>query len=127
MSYSAYVLSSVSRALILERLSPRFPEVIAHHITYRFPDKELPPPVETIEVIGYAGDERVECLVVQVDGQTDRPHGGTFHITLSLDREQGAKPVHSNHLLKAGWSPIDPFHLEVSPELIQHHPRPQRR
>ena len=36
-------------------------------------------------MIGRADDgESLECLVVEIDGTTDRPDGSTYHITWSL-------------------------------------------
>ena len=119
MPYSAYVLSDQSRTLLLERYTPRFPEVIAHHITHQFPNQVAPPPISKVEVVGYASDDRIECLVVSIDGVIKRPSGGYYHITLSLDRAQKAKPVHSNHILKRGWETHEePFVIEVTPELL---------
>lgn len=119
MPYSAYVLDKESRELLLERFSPQFPEVIAHHITHQFPDDQPPPPRALLEVVGHASDERLECLVVELDGLSERPSGGIYHITLSLDREQGAKPVHSNEVLREGWTPlINPIQISAQPQLL---------
>ena len=66
-----------------------------------------------------ARGEAIECLVVEIDGSSARPDGRTYHITLSLDREAGAKPVHSNDLLKRqGWEPTPPLEIEVEARLI---------
>ena len=119
MPYSAYVVNEESRKLLLDLFSPQFPEVIAHHVTHQFPDEYPPPSRALVEVIGYASDERIECLVVKLDGVIERPSGGVYHITLSLDREQGAKPVHSNEVLRAGWTPlINPVPISVQPQLL---------
>lgn len=124
MSYSAYILTETSRDFLLQRFKPMFPEVIAHHITFCFPDKGPPPEVSVVEVIGYANDDRIECLIAQLDGETERPSGGTYHITLSLDRAQGAKPVHSNGLIKKGWQTLEkPLKIEVTAELVMPPPR----
>jgi len=118
MPYSAYVLTDEARAILLERCPPLHPEVIAHHVTFRFPDQEPPPPVSVVRVIGHASDHRVECVVVEVDGSNIRPAGGVYHVTLSLNRSLKAKPVHSNALIKVGWAPIEPFELSVTPTLV---------
>ena len=119
MYYSAYVIDEASRARILTDFPPRFPEVIAHHITHQFPDDSLPPHQSSANIIGYAADHRLECLVVSVDGKTNRPNGGIYHITLSIDREQGAKPVHSNHVIQTGWITLDaPISIAVQPQLL---------
>lgn len=121
MPYSAYVISPESRALIIKRHPALFPEQIAHHITYRFPDQERPPPVGEVRVVGYAKDISLglECLVVSIDGTSERPSGGIYHITLSLDRSLGAKPVLSNRILESGWERLEStYRVEVEPTLL---------
>ena len=62
-------------------------------------------------IIGRADDEdSLECLVVELDGTTDRPDGSTYHITWSLG--PGRKARESNDVLRdGGWqhlpAPID--------------------
>ena len=90
-------------------------------MTHKFPDESAPPSCALVEVIGYASDHRLECLVVSLDGVTERPNGGIYHITLSIDREQGAKPVHSNHVIQDGWTPLDEsLPITVQPQLLGH-------
>ena len=120
MSYSAYVLSQESREALLNTFKPTFAEAIAHHVTYAFPDDSPPPPIDEALIIGHSVNHRIECVVVRIDGVCDRPRGGIYHITLSLDRAQGAKPKHSNQLLKRqNWSPVEPpISIELTPKLI---------
>ena len=120
MSYSAYVLSQESREMLLHRFKPMFSEVIAHHVTYVFPDDQPPPPIDKALIIGHSVNHRVECVVVEIDGVYERPRGGVYHITLSLDRAQGAKPKHSNQLIKQqGWSTVEaPISIKMTPKLI---------
>lgn len=119
MPYSAYLLTEESRAQVLAAFPPRFSEVVAHHVTVRFPDDSPPPPASSARVVGVARGEVIECLVVEIDGSSARPGGGTYHITLSLDREAGAKPVHSNDLLaRQGWEPTPPLAVEVVARLL---------
>jgi len=52
----------------------------------------------------------LRCLVVELDGTTDRPDGSTYHITWSLG--PGRKARESNDVLRdGGWqhlpAPID--------------------
>jgi hypothetical protein len=100
--YQAFEVSAASRSALAEVFPPKFPEFIGHHITYKFgvsSDQPLPE-ASTLRVVGYACDEAgIEALVVEVDGTTVRPDGKTFHITWSLDREAGFKPVKSNDLI----------------------------
>lgn len=111
--YEALVLTPESRIKLLQRFKPRFPDVIAHHVTYRFgvPESVKRPPgigdgPTPIEVIGYACDDRIEAVLVRVNGTSKRPDGKLFHITLSLDRSKGAKPAMSNELLVGGHTKV---------------------
>jgi 8-oxo-dGTP pyrophosphatase MutT (NUDIX family) len=119
--YTAYVLTPAARAKLLEAFPPKFPDVIAHHATLKFgvpKDAEAPAPAELMAV-GYANDESLEAVVVSVDGTTKRPDGSTYHITLSLDRSKGRKPVDSNKVVQAGWEPIaQPFAIETLPQKL---------
>lgn len=119
MPYSAYLLTQEAQRSLIERCSPRHPEVIAHHVTHAFPDDAPPPEATEVLVIGYAQDSRVDCVVVEVHGSHERPSGGVYHVTLSVDRAQGGKPVHSNRLLKRGWTSLEPFRLTVTPTLVR--------
>ena len=119
MPYSAYLLTDEARHSLIERCPPRHPEVIAHHVTYAFPDDAPPPDASLVRVIGHAQDKRVDCVVVEVNGSHERPSGGVYHVTLSVDRSQGGKPVLSNRLLKGGWVQLEPFTLTVTPSLVK--------
>ncbi len=57
----------------------------------------------------------VEALAVAIGGTTDRPGGGTYHITWSLG--PGRKAQESNHVLAAGgWTPFDlPMPVKLIP------------
>lgn len=105
VGYLAYELDSASRAQLLEVFPPRFPDVIAHHITIQYgvakpADDQLGERV-SINVVGHAEDDSLEALVVEVLGRMERPDGKTYHCTWSLDRSKGRKPVQSNGLIKA--------------------------
>ena len=66
------------------------------------PDTPLPREVEA-RIVGRADDgDSLECLVVAIDGTTDRPDGSTYHITWSLG--PGRKARESNDVLRdKGW------------------------
>jgi len=106
--YQAFELDAASRSHLAKIFPPKFPEFIGHHITYAFGvmSSDPLPEASRIQVVGYACDpEGIEALVVSIDGTTERPDGKTFHITWSLDRSAGFKPVNSNDLIaKRGWS-----------------------
>ena len=104
-SYIAYELSSASRTELEQLFPPKYPEFIGHHITHEFGvhnDHQLPIDTTSIRVVGYADDgESIEALVVDIDRNSTRPDGKTYHITWSLDRTKGRKPVDSNKLISA--------------------------
>lgn len=112
--YSCYILMSNSRILLLKKFTPLFKRSVAHHITYQFGSDKLPP-LAKLEVIGHANDDKIECLVVAVDGNTTRIDGSTYHITWSLD-PSSAKPVMSNDLLrKKIWTPVESIEIQAIP------------
>lgn len=127
MSFVAFILDEQSHNKILKTFPPKHPDVLAHHVTLLFGQRMIEPStvaaiagtVNTVKVVGYCNDENAEALVVEVNGDTIRPNGQTYHITLSIDRSNGIKPVYSNTLIeKNGWSTIDhPFYVTG---LVQH-------
>jgi hypothetical protein len=122
MAYTAYVISEESRAAILNRFPPKFGDVICHHVTERFgvpkSKKFLPEPAQIV-VVGYACDVSLETLIVTVNGTTRRPDDMVYHITLSLERSKGRKPVDSNHLIASlGWSNVEPLPIVTSPQIF---------
>ena len=67
-------------------------------------------------IVGRGDDgESLECLVIELDGTTDRPDGSTYHITWSLG--PGRKARESNHVLRdKGWDHIDaPVNVDLEP------------
>jgi hypothetical protein len=99
--YIAWVIPEQTRDMLLDTFPPRYSEVICHHITHIFRVSEDHPLPETTEgkVIGIAHDgEGIEALVV--DMGVEKPDGTTHHITLSLDREAGYRPVQSNEVIE---------------------------
>lgn len=116
--YIAYNLTETSRAKLLAEFPPQFSKVVAHHITIEFGvdnSTPLPPTPVNAEVIGYAKNEKIECVVVRIDGKTRRPvDGKLLHITLS--HSEDAKPVMSNDLLMdVEYTAISPIKIEVTP------------
>ncbi|MGI8612251.1 MAG: hypothetical protein ACR2KH_08315 [Sphingomicrobium sp.] len=106
------------RDALLGRFPPRYEDVIADHVTLRVgATAQTPLPRKPdARIVGRADDkDSLECLVVELDGTTDRPDGSTYHITWSL--EHGRKARESNDLLRdRGWEHIDaPIPLELEP------------
>ncbi|QNM83161.1 hypothetical protein H8M03_02035 [Sphingomonas sabuli] len=106
------------RLALLDRFPPRYARTLADHVTLEAgvdARSALPRPVDA-RVVGHADDgESLECLVVEIDGSTERPDGSTYHVTWSLG--PGRKAVESNDLLRdKGWSQLDePVPFEVKP------------
>jgi hypothetical protein len=102
-------LDRSDREALLRRFPPKYAEAVADHVTYgRVPPAQLPPH-ECAELIGRADDGAgVEAMVVTLGGSHERPTGGTYHITWSLD--VGRKAVESNDVIaEHGWEPIGEF------------------
>jgi hypothetical protein len=106
------------RERLLERFPPRYDNVDADHVTLRVgatPETPLPRK-PAARIVGRADDgHSLECLVVELDGTTDRPDGSTYHITWSLG--PGRKARESNDLLRdRGWDYISaPIPIELEP------------
>src|SRR4051812_4161053 len=115
---TGWKLPPSERGSLLERFPPKYEKVIADHVTLRSgapPATPLPPKPEA-RIVGRADDGRsLECLVVALDGTTDRPDGSTYHITWSLGPRRKARE--SNDVLRdQGWQRIsDPIPIELEP------------
>lgn len=121
MAYSAYVLESASRDHLLGLFPPKYPDVVAHHATYGMGDHQMPF-TDEIKVIGYVDDGKgLECLLVKVLGREDRPTDGKpFHITWSIDRSKGYKPVHSNRVIQeVEAQPVPDVPVRVRPQVVR--------
>lgn len=109
--YSAIPVPEEARADLAERFPPKYPDFIGHHITVAFgitPDKS-PLPIDyncAVRVVGYAEEDGLEALVVTVNRATHRQDGKRFHITWSLDKSKGKKPVMSNDLIERGFTTL---------------------
>lgn len=116
---TGWKLSSDDRAILLQRFPPRYEYVIADHVTLRVDASfamALPRRPETARIVGRADDGKgVECLVVELDGTTDRPDGSTYHITWSLGPSRKARE--SNDVLQdKTWEPLaSPLDLTLQP------------
>jgi len=106
--YIAFVLDDNTKARILAAFPPKFPDVYAHHVTIIFGNNE---PSETmieaynlifnignIKVVGYVRNDKIEALMVSINDTNLRLDDKIYHLTLSLDKANGAKPVQSNEL-----------------------------
>lgn len=106
------------RERLLERFAPKYERVIADHVTLQSgasDDTPLPSEVSA-EIVGHADDGTgLECLVVAIDGTTDRSDGSTYHITWSLGPRRRARE--SNDLLRERrWASLErPIPISVEP------------
>jgi hypothetical protein len=98
------------RESLLVQFPARYGNVVADHVTLRSRvarDAALPEE-SSGEIVGWTDDgQGVEALVVRIGGTTERPGGGTYHITWSLG--PGREARESNAAIgKGGWKPVDP-------------------
>ncbi len=124
MSYLAFVLDDQSRTLLLEKINPVHPDVIAHHITIQFSNpSSYPSSIKhytnaTLEVIGHASNDLVQVAIVAVNSDIIRDDGQVFHITISVDRSKGGKPAMSRDLIETQiWKPIKRFTINGTIEV----------
>ena len=115
---TGWKLTSDERASLLDRFPPKYENVVADHVTLRTgatAETPLPREVEAA-IVGQADDgDSLECLVVSIDGTTDRPDGSTYHITWSLG--PGRRARESNDVLcDRGWKPLEkPIPVQLEP------------
>jgi hypothetical protein len=95
--------------------TPKYEKVIADNVPLRTgatPETPLPRKPEA-RIVGRADDgASLECLVVELDGTTERPDGSVYHVTWSLG--PGRKARESNDVLRdQGWGHL-PAPIDVS-------------
>jgi len=107
------------RGRLLQQFPPKYENVIADHVTLRVgatPETPLPRKPDHPRIVGRGDDgASLECLVVEMNGTTDRPDGSTYHITWSLGPAR--KERESNDVLRDdGWTYLDaPIDIELEP------------
>lgn len=115
---TGWKLARDDRDMLLATFPPEYENVVADHVTLHAgatAGTPLPRAVEA-SVVGQADDGKsLECLVVAIDGSTDRPDGSTYHISWSLGPTRKAKE--SNDVLRdLGWERIDrPISIQLEP------------
>ena len=121
MSYSGYLLTDASRAKLIEAFPPMYDDVIAHHITWKFPSDEMPPESFKAYINGYGIDEKVEAVSVVLQNSILCPNSTPFHITLSVNRDAGGKPAMSK-LLEYNFYAVEfenTIVLEIVPQIFK--------
>lgn len=117
-SVVGWKLAADDRARLLGKFPPTYPDSVADHVTLKprvAQDTPVPPAVEA-RIVGRADDDRgVEAMVVEIDGRSHRPGGGTYHITWSL--APGRKARESNDAIAAkAWTPFaEPVPVQLRP------------
>lgn len=111
-----------ARADLLRRFPPCFENVIADHVTLmpNVSEHGAVPPWVAAEIVGHVDDGAgVQALVIAIDGRTDRPDGGTYHITWSL--AAGREARESNDVLAdRNWKRLDhPVPVPLEPALFR--------
>ena len=111
-----WILDEPDRSRLLERFPPRFDRIVAHHVTLWGHRERAPvPPPAVMAVIGHAADTAIEALIVTVDGSAERPDGGTFHCTWSLDPMSDRVPKDANAMIAVrNWTSCAPLPFSAS-------------
>lgn len=106
MGYLAAKLSSQDREQLLQLFPAKNPDLIADHVTLIFPfaptDSNQFSSSVNCSIIGYVSEDHLEAFVVTIDQSPTRLDGKRYHITWSLNRAAGKKPVDSNKLIEKG-------------------------
>jgi hypothetical protein len=117
-----WALDGAQRKELLQQFAPRYPNVVADHVTLRSRaarDAPLPDEISG-EIVGRADDGAgVEALVVRIGGGTARPDGGTYHITWSLG--EGREARESNAVIgQRGFAAFDlPMPVKLRPARLR--------
>jgi hypothetical protein len=102
-------LDADQRRVLISQFPPMFRNSVADHVTlvaHAAHDAPLPRETEG-QIVGHCDDgEGVEAMIVEIGGTTDRPDGGTYHMTWSLaDGREGGE---SNDVIaERGWVDFD--------------------
>lgn len=115
-----WAVSGRQRGELLQQFPPAYAKVVADHVTLAVGKTGPLPAPKTGELIGRVDDGKgVEAFVVRIDGSTERPGGGHFHITWSLG--DGRKARESNDAIAAlGWTPLDlAMPVELEPKRLR--------
>ncbi len=118
--YTCWMVDQYSKTQILNIFGQKHPDLIGHHITYMFGKQAVLPNTAIINLIGHCITETIECFIAEIDGSVVRPDGGIYHLTWSLDKAKGAKPVDSNRAIETnGFKHLtNPISIKATPKLV---------
>lgn len=111
-------LSARDREILIRRFEPAHPLVYAHHVTlaYRPGPEQMPRigailrrPLRTVTVTGLHRETETDLLLLAVDGETHRPDGVPYHLTLSVERtREAADAIRRLDASNITWLPNGP-------------------
>jgi hypothetical protein len=111
-------LDRVQRQELLAQFPPAYANAVADHVTLKpdVPASTPLPKAHHAEIVGRVDDDKgVEAMVVRIDGTTDRPGGGTYHITWSLADGRRAKES-NDAIAEHGWASLpEPIPIMIEP------------
>jgi uncharacterized protein YjbJ (UPF0337 family) len=119
---AGWKLDREQRLTLLDRFPPKHAFTVADHVTLKAKvaeDTPVPPRCQAA-IVGRIDDGKgLEAMVVAIDGSTDRPGGGTYHITWSLG--PGRRAQQSNEVIaQLGWIALgEPVALELHPAIFR--------
>ena len=107
---------------LLGIFKPKYPDVIANHITHQYPAslEDYLPYIGSFKVVGISDDGKgLEALVISLDGKTKRPDKEVYHITWSIDKGSGYKPSDSIAVIsRFGVIPVNEAIINMVPTLF---------
>jgi hypothetical protein len=110
-------LEAAARDALMQAFGQRYARLVADHVTLdaHATTEAALPQERGGDVVGEADDGHgVQALVVRIGGTTDRPGGGTYHITWSL--EPGRSAVESNDVIaRVGWRSTPEIAVALTP------------
>ncbi len=116
MSTVCYEIDKESKAMLMEKFPPKYPEAKYDHITVCVGGLDAVPPeaAEKVEVVGIADDGNgIEVLIVNVNNFSTRKDGKPWHITASYDSSKLA-PAAFDVYAKPGKEKEKPYRPATS-------------
>lgn len=112
-----YILSKTEADRIQSLFPAKYPVIQTHHVTYCFDAKTkgLPPKFISGEIVGYADDGEIECVVVEIltkDGKITHQHNGKNLLHITLSHTPNRKPAHSNKITQNAV-PVGPYSFQA--------------
>ena len=120
MSTICYELSKSSKAMLMAKFPPKYPDVRYDHVTIKMGGlgAKIPAAAEKVEVVGIADDGNgLEAFIVRVNGTPTRQDGRAWHITASFDSSKMA-PAAFDVLSKPGEEEEKPYKAVTSNGLL---------